>query len=215
MKSSEEAAKGAAPKRPLKAKIDRTIREVYGGGPPKLTAPPPAADWRDKRPLMVAANWAIPISARGKRDLALWADQDVERMLITYTTTDGTLTPKEQQAIERKIKFLSKSTRVDIKVPMELSLMDNAVASAAAGFSAHRTKAKADKCIVRQPSECFFPIPRTGIAEALERIAKMDNGLTAIQKMQALENFGKNRRDSAATATTVTNDFEAASDGEA
>ena len=203
-RSSRRSSRRAPPVQKKQTQVDRertrlATEQAFGGGgggeAASHSSAGPRKDWRDKRPFNVAAHWAIPEKAKGKRDLEKWTAAEVEAFLTKFATTDGTLTERAKANLAKKIAFLSNSTDVDLRPLVEQKMLyDTAPVQGGASWTAHRTEQREKDCIVQHPEDCSFYIPVIGIENALQKASQMKDGMSEIQRMLALEKFTSSKK---------------------
>jgi hypothetical protein len=169
-------------------RLHKASKAVFGKGKKfkKKAKQIKSSNWRDKRPVSVG-NWAVPEHLWKVPDLDEWDRDDLQAYFEKFVLTDGTITDEYREKLRGKIQFLAKASTSDFHRPMHDCCVERRVNEAAANLACHRTQKLEEKCIVKRSEDQRFFIPQLNIKEAMKKLAKMGDGKTEREKLQAVE----------------------------
>lgn len=139
--------------------------------------------WHKRRPLR-AGNWAVPKSATDKRDINHWESREIESYMINFGAS--LYSGERALAFAEKVKYISRSTKIDLHAPMVACVMKKEVNDAVASLCCHRSKRRQGSCIVKKPEDCAFVIPTYGIRDLLKRVSSAQDAHNTFERLSML-----------------------------
>lgn len=140
-------------------------------------------DWHQRRPLR-AGNWAVPPSASDKRDISRWESREIESYMIKFGAS--VYSRERALAFAEKVKYISRSTKIDLHVPMIACVVKSEVNNAVAALSCHRSQRQQGPCIVKKPEDCSFVIPNYGLRDLMQRVSSAQDSHNTFERLSKL-----------------------------